>query len=62
MRLQGKNMIVTGGASGIGLATVERCLREGANLVLSDLAAREKHEGVAMWHGVIDRFKSRRAC
>ncbi len=39
MRLQGKNMIVTGGASGIGLATVERCLREGANLVLSDLAA-----------------------
>ena len=38
MRLQGKNMIVTGGASGIGLATVERCLKEGANVVLSDLA------------------------
>ncbi len=37
MRLQGKNMIVTGGASGIGLATVARCLREGANVVLSDL-------------------------
>ncbi|HRL66322.1 MAG TPA: SDR family NAD(P)-dependent oxidoreductase, partial [Ottowia sp.] len=31
-------MIVTGGASGIGLATVERCLKEGANVVLSDLA------------------------
>ena len=37
MRLQDKNMIVTGGASGIGLATVRRCLREGANVVLSDL-------------------------
>lgn len=38
MRLKGRNMIVTGGASGIGLATVRRCLEEGANLVLSDLA------------------------
>ncbi len=38
MRLTAKNMIVTGGASGIGLATVERCLREGANLVIADIA------------------------
>jgi NAD(P)-dependent dehydrogenase (short-subunit alcohol dehydrogenase family) len=38
MRLKDKNMIVTGGASGIGLATVRRCLQEGANVVLSDLA------------------------
>ena len=38
MRLSGKNMIVTGAASGIGLASVQRCLREGANVVLSDLA------------------------
>jgi NAD(P)-dependent dehydrogenase (short-subunit alcohol dehydrogenase family) len=37
MRLHNKNMIVTGGASGIGLATVKRCLREGANVVLADL-------------------------
>jgi NAD(P)-dependent dehydrogenase (short-subunit alcohol dehydrogenase family) len=41
MRLQGKNMLVTGGASGIGLATVARCLKEGANVVLSDLAGSE---------------------
>lgn len=41
MRLEGKNMIVTGGASGIGLATVRRCLREGANVVLSDMPQSE---------------------
>ena len=37
MRLNGKNMLVTGAASGIGLATVTRGLQEGANVVLSDL-------------------------
>lgn len=36
MRLKAKNMIVTGGASGIGLATLGRCLMEGANLVIAD--------------------------
>lgn len=39
MRLKGKNMIVTGGASGIGLATVARALQEGANLVIADIGA-----------------------
>lgn len=39
MRLQGKSILVTGGASGIGLATVERCLQEGANVVMTDLAS-----------------------
>ncbi|MGZ3158026.1 MAG: SDR family NAD(P)-dependent oxidoreductase [Burkholderiaceae bacterium] len=45
MRLNSKNIIVTGGASGIGLATVERCLHEGANVVMADLpsATAEKH-------------------
>lgn len=38
MRLTGKNILITGGASGIGLATVERCLQEGAQVVLTDLA------------------------
>ena len=45
MRLNNKNIIVTGGANGIGLATVERCLLEGTNAVIADLAttAGEQH-------------------
>jgi len=55
MRLKGKRILVTGGASGIGLASVERCLEEGASVAIADLAgsdgaheAREldgKHQG-----------------
>lgn len=37
MRLKNKNILITGGASGIGLAAVERCLQEGANVVMADL-------------------------
>lgn len=37
MRLQDKTILITGGASGIGLATVQRCLQEGANVVMADL-------------------------
>ncbi len=37
MRLQDKNILITGAASGIGLASVERCLAEGANVMMSDL-------------------------
>ena len=36
MRLQGKVAVVTGGASGMGLATVLRFLREGASVVVAD--------------------------
>jgi len=39
MRLDDKVIVVTGGASGIGLATVERILLEGGHAVIADLAA-----------------------
>lgn len=46
MRLKNKNIIITGGASGIGLATAERCLQEGANVVIADLPG-AAHEQLA---------------
>lgn len=40
MRLEGRHAVVTGGASGIGLATVERLLLEGARVSVVDLEAK----------------------
>lgn len=42
--LDGKVAIVTGGASGMGLATVERFVAEGAKVVLCDLPVKSKDE------------------
>ncbi|MDP9351597.1 MAG: SDR family oxidoreductase [Chloroflexota bacterium] len=56
MLLAGRVAIVTGAASGIGLATVHRFVREGARVVLADLdekeATRRAHE-LAAGGGVV---------
>lgn len=39
MRLSEKVVLITGGASGIGLATARKCAEEGAQVVMSDVAA-----------------------
>jgi NAD(P)-dependent dehydrogenase (short-subunit alcohol dehydrogenase family) len=40
-RMAGKVVLITGGASGIGLASAEACAREGAIVVITDLNAKE---------------------
>jgi NAD(P)-dependent dehydrogenase (short-subunit alcohol dehydrogenase family) len=56
-RLAGKSAIVTGGASGIGLATVKRFLREGAKVLMVDVeAARVRREAEAIGHAALTWF------
>lgn len=58
-RLAGKVAIVTGGASGIGAATVRRFLDEGASVVVADLdtVARTRLMEQARDAGVADRLR-----
>ncbi|MDT0630130.1 3-oxoacyl-ACP reductase FabG [Rubrivirga litoralis] len=44
MTLEGKVAVVTGGAQGIGRATCERFVRDGARVVIADLAEDAGHE------------------
>ncbi|TQR18522.1 SDR family NAD(P)-dependent oxidoreductase [Psychrobacillus soli] len=44
MNIQGKTAIVTGGASGLGLATVEQLIQKGANVAVLDRDIKNFHD------------------
>lgn len=56
MRLQGKRAVVTGGASGIGRATAQRLVDEGAEVWIGDIDAAAGEEVAAHSNGRI-RFR-----
>jgi NAD(P)-dependent dehydrogenase (short-subunit alcohol dehydrogenase family) len=60
MNLRNKSVIVTGGASGIGLATAKRFAREGARVVLADLNGAKAEEAAQQVKaaGAADAFGS----
>ena len=47
-RLQGKVTLVTGGSSGIGRASARACAREGARVMVADVAVEGGHETVRL--------------
>ena len=50
-RFAGKTAIITGAASGIGLATATRLHDDGANVVVADLAAALEGYSASVWDG-----------
>jgi len=60
-RLQGRRALVTGGASGIGRATVERLLAEGARAASLDVEPQAAEGALALWGDVADEEAVERA-
>ncbi|KAF2792405.1 bacilysin biosynthesis oxidoreductase bacC [Melanomma pulvis-pyrius CBS 109.77] len=59
-RLEGKNCIVTGAAGGIGLETCILFVREGANVLMSDISGPALEKAVARLHEVVPEAKTRK--
>ena len=51
-RVEGKVAIVTGGASGLGLATCERLAEEGATVIMADVASEQGGQAAEQIDGV----------
>ena len=52
-RLDGQHVVVTGGAAGIGAATVEKCVAEGARVTVIDLAPGASTDAVEHGQGSV---------
>ena len=53
LNLEGKTVIVTGGASGIGKAVVEEFLNQGANVVVADMSPTAPEMPAGTWHYIV---------